>query len=137
MTPAEQKRLVDRIEGWLHEQLNNGNISVDKIPMDELVDDLRKKLFPLPEKLTFDEVMARYEELANRECDYRVFDSWYLTDNDGDNRDEKPYKVKNLYCACPLDTRTENKKFVLSQEQKEKLKNIIIEKFNKENIYSL
>ena len=34
-----------------------------------------------------------------------------------------------------LDSKNENNKYILSTEQKEKFKNILIETFNKENMY--
>ena len=88
------------------------------------------------EKLTFEKVMRRYEELVNAEYDFPSFSSYYYTDNDCDGSKEKPYKLKSLWIT-PLYPKNKNKngKFTLSSEQKEKFKNILIETFNKENMY--
>lgn len=84
-------------------------------------------------KLTFEEVMNRYEEIINDEYDFPSFSSYYVTDN---NTKEKPYKLKSLWLT-PISPRSknENNKYILSEEQKANFKNILIETFNKENIY--
>ena len=87
-------------------------------------------------KLTFEEVMGRYEELVNDEYEFPSFSSYYVSDNDCDGTKEKPYKLKSLWLTpINLRSKNENNKYVLSTEQKEKFKNILIETFNKENIY--
>ena len=87
-----------------------------------------------PRKLTFEEVMNRYEEMINDEYDFPLFSSYYITDNDIKG---KPYKLKFLwFTPIPPHSRNENNKYVLSEEQKANFKNILIETFNKENIYS-
>lgn len=84
-------------------------------------------------KLTFGEVMNRYEEMINDEYDFPFFSSYYVTDNDIKG---KPYKLKSLWFApIPLHSRNENNKYVLLREQKMNFKNKLIETFNKENIY--
>ena len=85
-------------------------------------------------KLTFEEVIDRYEEIVNGEYEFPSFCSYYVTDNDCDSTKEKPYKLKCLWIV-PIPNKNENNKFVLSEEQKTKFKNILIETFNKENIY--
>ena len=85
-------------------------------------------------KLTFEEVINRYEEIINGEYEFPSFCSYYVTDNDCDSTKEKPYKFKCLWFV-PIPSKNENNKFVLSEEQKTKFKNILIETFNKENIY--
>lgn len=87
-------------------------------------------------KLTFEEVMDRYEELVNDECEFPSFSLYYITDNDCDGTKEKPYKLKCL-CLVPISPQSKNKnnKYILSKEQKTNFKNILMETFNKENIY--
>ena len=89
-------------------------------------------------KLTFEEVMNRYEEMVNTEYEFPSFSAYYLTDKDCDGTKEKPYKLKCLWIVpiAPY-SKNENNKYVLSEEQKTKFKNILIETFNKENIYLL
>ena len=89
-------------------------------------------------KLTFEEVMGRYEELVNKEYEFPSFSAYYLTDKDCDSTKEKPYTLKCLWTVpiAPYST-NENNKYVLSEEQKTKFKNILIETFNKENMYLL
>ena len=87
-------------------------------------------------KLTFEEVMNRYEDLVNDEYEFPSFSSYYLTDKDCDGTKEKPYKLKCLWLV-PISPQNKNKnnKYILSEEQKAKFKNILIETFNKENMY--
>lgn len=87
-------------------------------------------------KLTFEEVMNRYEDLVNDEYEFPSFSSYYLTDKDCDGTKEKPYKLKCLWLV-PISPQNKNKnnKYILSEEQKTKFKNILIEAFNKENMY--
>lgn len=87
-------------------------------------------------KLTFEEVMDRYEEMVNGEYEFPSFSSYYVTDNDCDGTKEKPYKLKSLWIV-PISpqSKSKNNKYILSEEQKTKFKNILIETFNKENIY--
>lgn len=87
-------------------------------------------------KLTFEELMDRYEEIVNGEYEFPSFSSYYVTDNDCDGIKEKPYKLKSLWLV-PIapHSKNENGKYILSEEQKTKFKNILIETFNKENIY--
>ena len=87
-------------------------------------------------KLTFEEVMDRYEELVNSEYEFPSFSSYYLTDNGCDDTKEKPYKLKCLWLV-PISpqSKNENNKYVLSEEQKTNFKNILIETFHKENMY--
>ena len=87
-------------------------------------------------KLTFEEVMNRYEDLVNDEYEFHFFSSYYLTDKDCDGTKEKPYKLKCLWLV-PISPQNKNKnnKYILSEEQKTKFKNILIETFNKENMY--
>lgn len=89
-------------------------------------------------KLTFEEVTNRYEELVNDEYELPSFSSYYVTDNDCDGTNEKPYKLKCLWLV-PISpqSKNENNKYILSEEQKTKFKNILIETFNKENMYLL
>jgi hypothetical protein len=89
-------------------------------------------------KLTFGEVMNRYEEMVNDEYDFSSFSSYYVTDNDCDGAKEKPYKLKSLWLT-PISPHSKNgnNKYVLSEEQKAIFKNKLIETFNKENIYLL
>lgn len=91
-------------------------------------------------KLTFEEVMDRYEELVNDEYEFPCFSSYYVTDNGCDGTKEKPYKLKCLFKCfwlVPINpySKNENNKYILSEEQKTKFKNILIETFNKENMY--
>lgn len=86
-----------------------------------------------PRKLTFEEVMNRYEEMINDEYDFPFFSSYYITDNTANG---KPYIVKSLWFSpIPPHSRNENNKYVLLREQKANFKNKLIETFNKENIY--
>ena len=87
-------------------------------------------------KLTFEEVIDKYEEIVNDEYEFPSFCSYYVTDNDCDGTKEKPYKLKSLWLV-PIAPQSKNKnnKYILSEEQKTKFKNILIETFNKENIY--
>lgn len=87
-------------------------------------------------KLTFEEVMGRYEELVSSEYEFPCFSSYYITDNDCDGTKEKPYKLKSLWLV-PISPQSKNKnnKYILSEEQKTNFKNILIETFNKENMY--
>lgn len=86
-------------------------------------------------KLTFGEVMNRYEEMINDEYDFPLFSSYYITDNTANG---KPYILKSLWLSpIPQHSRNENNKYVLSKEQKTNFKNVLIEAFNKENIYLL
>ena len=87
-------------------------------------------------KLTFEEVMNRYEDLVNDEYEFPFFSSYSLTDKDCDGTKEKPYKLKCLWLV-PISQQNKNKnnKYILSEEQKTKFKNILIETFNKENMY--
>ena len=87
-------------------------------------------------KITLEEVIKRYEELINAEYHFPLFSSYYVTDNNCDGSKGKPYKLKSLWLT-PINPRSknENNKYVLSTEQKEKFKNILIETFNKENRY--
>ena len=87
-------------------------------------------------KFTFEEVMNRYEDLVNDEYEFPSFSSYYLTDKDCDGTKEKPYKLKCLWLV-PISPQNKNKnnKYILSEEQKTKFKNILIETFNKENMY--
>ena len=89
-------------------------------------------------KLTFEEVMNRYEEMVNTEYEFPSFSAYYLTDKDCDSTKEKPYKLKCLW-TVPIApySKNENNKYVLSEEQKTKFKNMLIEAFTKENIYLL
>lgn len=89
-------------------------------------------------RLTFEEVIDRYEELVNNEYEFPSFSSYYVTDNACDGIKEKPYKLKCLwFVPIALCNKNENNKYVLSKEQKTNFKNILIETFNKENIYLL
>ena len=85
--------------------------------------------------MTFKEVMNRYEELVNNEYEFPSFASYYVTDTGCDGA-KKPYKLKSLLLV-PIDpqSKNENNKYILSEEQKINFKNILIETFNKENIY--
>ena len=85
--------------------------------------------------MTFKEVMNRYEELVNNEYEFPSFASYYVTDTGCDGA-KKPYKLKNLLLV-PIypQSKNENNKYILSEEQKINFKNILIETFNKENIY--
>lgn len=76
--------------------------------------------------------MNRYEEIVNCEYEFPSFSSYYVTDNNCDGSKEKPYKLKSLWLT-PINPRSnnENNKYVLSAEQKEKFKNILIKTFNK------
>ena len=87
-------------------------------------------------KMTFEEVMNRYEELVNNEYEFPSFASYYITDTGCDGTKRKPYKLKSLWLV-PIDkqSKNENNKYILSKEQKINFKNILIETFNKENIY--
>ena len=87
-------------------------------------------------KLTFEEVIDRYEKLVNNECNFPSFSSYYITDNDCNGTKEKPYKLKRLWFSL-IDpySKNENNKYSLSEEQKQIFKNKLIETFNKENIY--
>ena len=87
-------------------------------------------------KMTFEEVMHRFEELVNDEYESPSFSSYYVTDNGCNGTKEKPYKLKCLWLV-PIapQNRKENNKYFLSEEQKIKFKNILIETFNKENMY--
>ena len=89
-------------------------------------------------KLTFEEVMDRYEEIVNDEYEFPSFSSYYVTDNDCDETKERPYKLKCLWIV-PISPQSKNKnnKYILSQEQKTNFENILIEAFNKENMYLL
>ena len=86
-------------------------------------------------KMTFEEVMNRYEELVNNEYEFPSFASYYVTDTGCDGT-KKPYKLKSLLLV-PIypQSKNENNKYILSEEQKINFKNILIETFNKENIY--
>ena len=86
-------------------------------------------------KMTFKEVMNRYEELVNNEYEFPSFASYYITDAGCDDT-KKPYKLKSLLLV-PIypQSKNENNKYILSEEQKINFKNILIETFNKENIY--
>lgn len=90
-------------------------------------------------KLTFEEVMDRYEEKVNREYEFPFFGSYYITDTGCDGIKEKLYKVKLLlhFPLTPISpqSKNENNKYILSEEQKTEFKNMLIETFNKENIY--
>lgn len=88
-------------------------------------------------KLTFEEVMDRYEGIINGEFEFPYFSSYYITDNNCNGIKEKPYKLECL-CVVPFapDSKNENNKYVLSEEQKQIYKNRLIETFNKKNIYS-
>lgn len=85
--------------------------------------------------MTFEEVMNRYEELVNNEYEFPSFASYYVTDTGCDGA-KKPYKLKSLLLV-PIypQSKNENNKYILSEEQKINFKNILIETFNKENIY--
>ena len=85
--------------------------------------------------MTFEEVMNRYEELVNNEYEFPSFASYYVTDTGCDGT-KKPYKLKSLLLV-PIypQSKNENNKYILSEEQKINFKNILIETFNKENIY--
>ena len=85
--------------------------------------------------MTFKEVMNRYEELVNNEYEFPSFASYYVTDTGCDGA-KKPYKLKSLLLV-PIypQSKNENNKYILSEEQKINFKNILIETFNKENIY--
>ena len=87
-------------------------------------------------KLTLEEVIASYEEIVNGEYEFPSFSSYYVTDNDCDGTKERPYKLKCLWIV-PISPQSKNKnnKYILSQEQKTNFKNILIEAFNKENMY--
>jgi len=86
-----------------------------------------------PRKLTFGEVMNRYEEMVNGEYDFPLFSSFYVTDNTAKG---KPCIIKFLWLTqIPPHSRNENNKYVLSEGQKAIFKNKLIETFNKENIY--
>ena len=87
-------------------------------------------------KLTFEEVMGRYEELVNDEYEFPSFAAYYATDSDCDCTKEKPYKIKCLWLV-PISPQNKNKnnKYFLSEEQKTKFKNALIETFYKENMY--
>lgn len=90
-------------------------------------------------KLTFEEAMDRYEEKVNREYEFPFFCSYYVTDTGCDGTKEKIYKVKCLWIVplTPIASQSKNKnnKYILSEEQKTEFKNMLIETFNKENIY--
>lgn len=90
-------------------------------------------------KLTFEEVIDRYEEKVNREYEFPFFGSYYITDTGCDGIKEKLYKVKLLlhFPLTPISSQSknENNKYILSEEQKTEFKNMLIETFNKENIY--
>lgn len=87
-------------------------------------------------KLTFEEVMDRYEELVNDEYEFPSFSSYYVTDNGCDGTKKKPYKLKCLWLVpIALYSKNENNKYILSEEQKTNFKNILIETFNTENMY--
>ena len=87
-------------------------------------------------KLTFEEVMDRYEELVNNEYEFPSFSFFYITDNGSNGTKEKPYKLKCLWLVpIALYSKNENNKYILSEEQKTIFKNILIETFNKENMY--
>lgn len=89
-------------------------------------------------KMTFEEVMNRYEELVNNEFEFPSFASYYITDNECADTEGKPYKIKSL-CLLSINpqSKNENNKYILPEEKKIKFKNILIETFNKENIYLL
>lgn len=87
-------------------------------------------------KLCLGKIIDRYEELVNTEYEFPCFSSYYVTDNDGDNAKEMPYKLKCLwFIPIAPHSKNENDKYILSEEQKTKFKNILIETFNKENMY--
>ena len=87
-------------------------------------------------KLTFEEVIDRYEEIVNGEYEFPSFSSYYVTDNDCDGTKERPYKLKCLWIVQIYpQSKNKNNKYILSQEQKTNFKNILIEAFNKENMY--
>lgn len=87
------------------------------------------------EKLTFDKIMKKYEEVISKEYNENSFCAYYITDN---NCVEAPYKLKCLYLHLfyPAD-RNLNKKYEFNNSVKENFKNLLIDIFNKENIYSL
>lgn len=87
-------------------------------------------------KLTFEELIDRYDELVNTEYEFPSFSSYYVTDNGCNGTKEKPYKLKCLWLVPIVPySKNENNKYILSEEQKTNFKNILIETFNKENIY--
>ena len=45
-------------------------------------------------KLTFEEVMDRYEELVNDDYEFPSFSSYYVTDNGCNGTKKNPYKLK-------------------------------------------
>jgi hypothetical protein len=70
-------------------------------------------------KLTFEEIMNRYEEMVNGEYDFPSFSSYYVTDNNCDGTKEKPFKLKCLWLVpIAQSSKNENDKYVLSEEQK-------------------
>ena len=87
-------------------------------------------------KLTFVVVLIRYDELVNDDYEFPSFSSYYVIDNGCNGTKEKPYKLKCLWLV-PIapDSKNENNRYVLSEEQKIKFKNILIETFNKENMF--
>ena len=87
-------------------------------------------------KLTFEEVMDIYGEMANGEYEFPAFSAFYLTDNGCVGTKEEKYKIKSLWIVpIPPYSKNGNNKYVLSEEQKTKFKNILIETYNKENMY--
>ena len=61
-------------------------------------------------KLTFEEVVAKYEELDNDEYEFPSFSSYYVTDNDCDGT-KKPYELKCLWLV-PVAFNRENMYFL-------------------------
>ena len=96
------------------------------------------KEYEILKKLSYEEVMDKYNELVNMEYDKPVCTLIYITDNDNDNKDKVPYKANWVYWApiypCNMN---ENNKFILSQEQKDKIKHSLNIIFEKENIYKI
>ena len=89
------------------------------------------------QKLTFNELINRCKELINAEYDFPSFSAFYYTDNGCDGSKKKPYKLKILWITPLCPKPNENGKFTLSLEQKRIFKNMLLETFNKENIYLL
>jgi len=86
-------------------------------------------------KLTYDEIIQKYNEVISKEYDKNGFSAFYITDSD-DNK--KQYKLKWLctYLFYPVD-KNSNGKYEFNNEKKESLKKVLINIFNKENIYVL
>lgn len=86
-------------------------------------------------KLTYDEIIQKYNEVISKEYDKNGFSAFYITDS---NDNKKPYKLKWLctYLFYPVD-KNSNGKYEVNNETKETFKKLLINTFNKENIYKL